>query len=447
MGKTKGTFWILLFILLGLALYQIVVIFWEAPSKQETGRWYSMAQPDLEANLLRPREIYFTLGGEDGSFGKISKQDEAFEEVFQNAYDLFGYVLESSELQAVTWEELPWNREICVLSYALTLESDLVQQQLELERTIIEGKWSEIWVIPAQSREESSMVYLLDKEEQICLKAESKTWDQTQNHVLLEFLQQQAAKGTRDYFAVEKAWPELAGAYLPEDAVHEEAYTVQAAVNVLMGDRLNLVQAKQYALQFFQYTDTVKMKEGDNQLLCTNEKITVKIDNTGVIHYVETLTEEEKTPITMKEAFQLAEGFVKADLQWETAYGLDVIFSGYEIREDQYIFYFNYLFGDIPFQMNMADTDKAELGMAFPIRVTVEGSRVRHYERYVLSATIDANSRYTLVQNWKDIMNETAELGKKIIGVPELKYNYENGRMVLYWEIETDQGNLRYKAH
>lgn len=443
MSKAKGTFWFLLFILLGLALYQIVLIFWEAPDQREAGRWYSMAQPDPEANMLRPQEIYFTLGGEEGSYGKISKQDEQFEEVFQNTYELLAYVMENSELQMTDMSELPWDQEVCVLPYHFVLGNDLVEQQLALSRIQTEGNWSEIWVIPAQSRGEKSVIYLLDKTAQICLKAEKESWDQKQNHLLLELLQNQAALLNKDHFAVERAWPELEGDYLPEEAVRATAYSIQASSSLLINKRINLVQAKQYALQFFQYADTVKTKEGENQILCTDEKITVKVDNTGIVQYVETLTEEEKKAVTMKEAYQLAVGFVKADLQWENAFGLDFTFSGYEVSNGQYIFYFNYLFGGVPYQM---DTEKLEKPMDFPICVTVEGNRVRRYERYVLSAVVDQSSKYTLEQTWQDVMNETAALESKINGVPELKYYFEKDQMVLYWEINTDRGRIRYKA-
>ena len=445
MSKAKGTFWILLFMLLGLALYQIVLIFWETPGQREAGRWYSMAQPDPEANMLRPQEIYFTLGGKDGSYGKISRQDEQFEEVFQNAYDLLTFVLANSEPQKKDLSELPWDQEVCVLNYGFILENDLVMQQLELSKPMMEGCWSEIWVIPAQSREEKSIIYLLDKEQQVCLVAEKHAWDQEQNHLLLELLQNQAALLKRDHFAVAKAWPELDlfGDYLREEAVHETAYTVQTTVNLLINGRVNLAQAKQYALQFFQYADTVKTKESENQILCTNEKITVKVDNTGIVQYVETLTEEEKKILTMKEAYQLAVGFVKADLQWENAFGLEFEFSGYEVEEGQYIFYFNYLFGGLPYQMKAEQTEQQ---MDFPIRVTVEGSRVRRYERYVLSAVVEQSSKYTLEQTWQDVMNEVAAEGKKIKGVPELAYFLEKDRMVLYWMIDTDQGEIRFKA-
>lgn len=92
------------------------------------------------------------------------------------------------------------------------------------------------------------------------------------------------------------------------------------------------------------------------------------------------------------------------------------------------------------------DTEKLEKPMDFPICVTVEGNRVRRYERYVLSAVVDQSSKYTLEQTWQDVMNETAALESKINGVPELKYYFEKEQMVLYWEINTDRGRIRYKA-
>ena len=443
MSKAKGTFWVLLFSLLGLALYQVVSIFWEAPVQRESGGWYSMAQPDAEANMLLPQEIYFTLGGEDGSYGKISNEDEQFTNVFQNAVGLLAYVLENSEPVVEDLSALPWSQEACVMNYGFELSNDLIKAQLDLETQMPEGKWSQIWILPAHSRAEKSVVYMLDQAEGICLKAETATWEREQNHMLLELLQSQAALGNRDYFSVKKAWPELEGDYLPEEAVKETAYRIQAAVNVVLNGRVNLAQAKQYALQFFQYADTVKTKENDDYIICTDEKITVKVDNTGMVQYVETLTEEEKKTIPMKEAYQLAVGFVKADLQWENEFGIDFVFSGYEIKEGEYTFYFNYLLGGIPYR---AETEGQEKQMEFPIRVTVEGSRVRRYERFVLSVSVDQSTKYVLDQTWQDVLNQTAAQGSGIIGMPQLNYYYEKNQMVLYWEINTEQGRIRYKA-
>ena len=445
MSKAKGTFWILLFMLLGLAIYQIVSIFWEAPMQRESGRWYSMAQPDPEANMLRPREIYFTLGGEDGSYGKMSKQDEQFEEVFQYTYDLMAYVLENYKPEAVDLGELPWNQEACVLDYDFEIDSDLVIQQLELKEPMTEGKWSEIWVLPAQSRKEKCVVYMLDQKTGIGLKAEGKAWEQDSNHLLLESLQNQAALQNRNYFAVAKAWqePKLAGDYLLEGAMRETISLIQTSSNFLFNGRINLAQAKQYALQFFQYADTVKIKEDENQILCTNEKITVKVDDTGIVQYVETLTEEEQEAVTMKEAYQLAVGFVKKDLDWKSDFGLDFMFVGYEKAGNQYIFYFTYLIEGIPYQ-TVAGQDEQQ--MDFPIRVTVEGSRVRRYERYVISVAIDQSRKYTLEETWQNVINKTAAKGAVIKAVPELKYYYEKEELILYWEIETNQGKIRYKA-
>ncbi len=447
MSRIKGTFWVLLFALLVLALYQIVLIFWEAPSQQENGIWYSVAQPDPDANMLRPEEIYFTLGGVDGSYGRISKQEEDFEDVFLSAYELLSYVLENSEMETKAFSELPWAREACVFNYGFVLENDLILQQIGLEKEIAEGSWSEIWIVPAQNRKEKVGIYMLDKEAEICLKAEYNAWDKEQNHFLLERLRDRESLLSKNYFSIRMAWPKqsLQGDYLLEDAMRETVYTIRTNTIFLLGKKMNSIQAERYAFRFFRYPDTVTIKESTEQILFTNEKITVKVDNTGLLQYVETLTEEEKKPVTMKEAYQLAVGFVKADLDWEKTAGLDFSFSGYEITEGQYVFYFNYLIGEIPYQM---DAEKTKLWrMNYPIRVTVEGSRVRRYERYALDFELDMTTQRTLDHTWQDVMNEMAAQGMKLEGVPMLKYYYERNQMVLYWEAETDQGIYKIRAY
>ncbi len=447
MSKVKGTFWVLLFALLGLALYQIVLIFWEAPAQRENEVWYSVAQPDPDANLLRPEEIFFTLGGEDGSYGRIAKQDENFEDVFSSAYELLTYALKNSELKTDSFDVLPWSREVCIFNYGFTLQTDLILQQTGLEKKVAEGSWSEIWIVPAQNRQEKTGIYILDRETDICLRAECDAWDQEQNHLLLEKLRNLESLLSKSYFAVKSAWPEekLQGDYLLEDAMRETVYTIHASHIFLVGKKMNPLQAERYALRFFQYPDTVKVKESAGQILFTNEKITVKVDDTGLLQYVETLTEEEKKPITMKEAYQLAVGFVNADLDWERTSGQDFCFSGYEITESGYVFTFNYLIGEIPYRM---DEERSKLcRMKYPIRVTVEGSRVRRYERYALDFELDMATPNTLDHTWQDAMNEMAAQGMKLKGVPVLKYYYERSRMALYWEAETEQGLYRIRAY
>ncbi len=447
MSKVKGTFWILLFALLVLALYQIVLIFWEAPVQRENGVWYSVAQPDPDANLLRPEEIYFTLGGEDGSFGRIAKQDENFEDVFSNAYDLLTYVMKNSELTEESFAALPWTREACIFNYGFVLEQELILKQIGLKKEVAEGSWSEIWIMPAQNRQEKICVYILDRNAEICLRAECSAWDLEQNHSLLERLRDLESMLSKNYFAVKTAWPEenLQGDYLLETAMRETVYAIHANTIFLIGNKMNPIQAERYAFRFFRYPDTVTIKKSDQQILFTNEKITVKVDDTGLLQYVETLTEEEKKPIAIKEAYQLAVGFVKNDLNWEKTSGLDFCFSGYEITEGQYIFYFNYLIGEIPYQM---DEEKSELWrMEYPIRVTVEGSRVRRYERYALDFSVEMAEQHTLDHTWQDVMNEMSAQGMKLEGVPMLKYYFERNQMVLYWEAETDQGLQRIKAY
>ncbi len=447
MNKLKSSFWICLFGLLGLALYQIVLIFWDAPQQQESSRWYSMAQPDTEANMLKPGEIYFTLGGSDGSYGRVTKQEADYEDIFLNAYELLAYVLQNGDIEEESFELLPWQQEACVMTYSFALGNDLVMQQVGLKEKLPEGSWSEIWVLPAQKRQDKVCVYLLDQAEQICLKATWQAWDLDANQQLLVLLRQQESLLSKNYLAVQKGWPErrLQGNYILENSIHETAHMVNAKVIFLLGKKMNPVQAEQYALRFFQYPDTVTVKESASQILFTNEKITVKLDETGLVQYVETLTDEEKNPITMREAYQLAVGFVKSDLDLDENRNVDFIFAAYEAAEDQYVFYFNYVICGVPYQMQEERVEQWR--MEHPIRVTVEGSRVRRYERFALDFDVKADSQYTLKYTWQEMMNEMAGKGTQLQGVPELRFYLEGSRMILYWEAETKTEKSLIKAY
>ena len=415
--------------------------------KQESTEWYSIAQPDEEGNMLRPDVMYVSLGGGEGSYARLTKQDEGFEDIFGNTYELMSHVFHNGSVQVGNMEELPWEQEVCVLSYGFALESVLLKEQIGLEKEPAEGKWSEIWILPARSRREKAAVYLLDYEARQYLKVEAEAWEQEENQLLLDGLLQQGSTLNKSYLAMGRVWqqPQLAANFVLESSNYEVIKGAKAEVVFQIGQKLNPIQAKKYALGFFQYPDTVTMREEATQLLFTNEKVTVKVDETGMLQYVETLTDEEKVAVSMKEAYQLAVGFVKEDLDWKATGGMDFSFTGYEVQKDGYVFYFTYLIDSIPFGMDseLADT----LHMEYPIRVTVEGSRVRRYERLVLEFSIDAEQSYTLTDTWQDVFDEMAALGWEAEGVPKLTYRFANHKLVLYWEAKMKEGHARIKAY
>ncbi len=446
MNKIKGTFWVWVVVLMVAAVYQMVLIFWENPSKQENTDWYSMAQPDEDGNMLRPDVLYFSLGGSDGSYGRLSKQDASFEDIFQNTYGLLSDVLKNGSAKVENIEGLPWDEEVCVLTYDFAMESLLIKEQIGLEK-IEEGSWTEIWVLPARSRRENAKVYLVDYEAQQYLKVEKEAWEREENQQLLELLLQQGSTLGKNYLALGAVWPQpqLAGEFVLESSNYEMVNGARAEMIFQIGQKLNPIQAKKYALGFFQYPDAVTIQQETDQILFTNEKVTVKVDQTGFLQYVETLTDKEKESVGMKEAYQLAVGFLKEDLDWKATGGMDFSFVGYEIQKEGYVFYFTYLIDSIPFRMDQAIVE--ELHMQYPIRVTVEGSRVRRYERFVLNFSRDIEQRQTLTDTWQNVLNEMIELGWDPQEIPQLTYRFSNQKLVLYWETAIEEGSACIKAY
>ena len=158
MNRIKGTFWAWVVVLMALAVYQIVLIFWEKPSQQENMDWYSMAQPDQDGNMLRPDVLYFSLGGSDGSYGRLSKQDASFEEVFSNTYGLLSHVLKNGSEKVESIDGLPWDKEACVLTYGFAMESLVIEEQIGLEK-MEEGNFNQVDTIITRQRD-LAMEYL-----------------------------------------------------------------------------------------------------------------------------------------------------------------------------------------------------------------------------------------------------------------------------------------------
>lgn len=442
--QSTGAYWFWMIALLGLAIYQIVLIFGESPAKQENDEWYSMATPDEDANILRPTEMYITLGGEEGSYGRLKSYEEEFEAVFCPAYALFQNVIQEGEYSGGWLKDLPWQEEACVLTYHFAMESFVILQQLGMEEeSFPEGAWSEIWIMPAQKSQEKAKVYLLDREAGQYLKAESSCWKQKENQQFLKVLQEQGTLLKRSYLAINRAWPEqkLDSGFLLEQSLRETVYEVRVQSPFMMGKKLSLAQAELYARRFAEYPDAATVKKSTKQVLLNNEKITVKIDESGHLQYVETLTDEEKAAVSIREAYQLAVGFLNADTSWGRHSKLSYELSGYEREENGYTFYFTYCINGVPYRQESKNAEAV-----YPIRITVEGSKVRRYERDVMEFKLEADSDRPLTDTWQTAMDDMAKRDWKLLSIPELRYYREKSRMVLYWEARTKDGTVRLPA-
>lgn len=447
-GRGIEKFLIAALLLLALAIYQIVLIFWDIPGQQISQGHDQEVQRDQKANLLEPESIYITLGGAaEGSYGRVQPKDEAFEELFLQGYAVLKQVLSEGKAGDFEWAELPWEAEACVFDYPFTLESFVIEGQLDLkEGALADGRWSEIWIVPAQTRREELQVFLLDRETNECLRVQAGGSNREENEQLLDLLLEQAAMLKKSYVAVAKAWPDqfFLEEYVLEETQRETAGRVRAQSAFRLDGEMDTEQMRSYAMQFFDYPDTVSVRTSDSTMLFTNEKMTVRLDASGRLQYVETLTDEEKQQVSVSEAYQLAAGFLQEDLKRIPGAGYEVVFAGCEKQEESYVFYFNYRIGGIPYRMETAKT--VQWRMKYPVKITVEGMKVRRYERYMLDIQVEPDSGYVLESTWMDAMDVLRKRSWSLKAAPRLTYYLMGDRLTLQWESDTWQGRAWIEA-
>lgn len=456
--RQNAIFMMLSALLLALAVYWTLLIFWEMPGGQMPQGAYGEAPLDEEANLLRPGNIYMTLGAaEEGSYARLRPQEEGFEDVFARAYAVLERLLAEDDAAISQSSALPWRAEACILSYPFSFDRQLLADQLTLEEAgvfqkggagedLLQGSWDEIWIVPSQGQKEALQVYLLDQEMEQCVRLEGGRWDWEENQLLLEEVLQQTLALKKEYIAAAWAWPqEFSGhSYVLEQTQRETAVGATASSAFVKDGEMDTQRMRDYGMSFFEYPDTVSVKENDANLVLMNEKTTVKVDASGRLQYVETLTDAEKQQIPMREAYQLAAGFLRQDQQRLRGGNIEYVLARYEVQSGSYVFYFNYEIGGIPYRMERSKS--VEWRTEYPIKITVEGTKVRRYERYVLDVQTELGSEKLLEDTWLSAA-DALEMKWNLQSPPHLSYYLYGSRLVLQWEADTWQGRAWRSAN
>lgn len=439
-----GTCLAMIVILFVLAVYQMVLIVWEMQGGDGSSGQQSAEQESFYANLLRPYALYITLGGEEkGSYAKLSQESEGFETVFEQAYEVLDRLWQEGEdVILISEEALPREREKCIFTYTFQPDTFLIEAQLTASETDLpEKRWEEIWIIPSQSVSQPVEVYFINSQtEQYAKLMEESGWRWEENQQFLDVLLEQGAPLKKEHLATDWAWPNVFERtdYVLEQTQRETAYRVRAESAFLAEGQIDRERMQEYAMQFFEYPETVSIKETEYTMLFINEKMTVKMDASGRLQYVETLTDAEKELLPMQEAYRLAAGFLQQDIERSQTGDIRYVFSGCERVKDSYVFYFNYMIQGIPYRMEPVKT--VEWRMAFPIKITVEGKKVRRYERYVIDIEVEKDSAYELQSTWLEAVDLLERKNWKLKEAPRLIYYLSGNRLALQWEAETGEG-------
>ena len=82
--------------------------------------------------------------------------------------------------------------------------------------------------------------------------------------------------------------------------------------------------------------------------------------------------------------------------------------------------------------------------MPCSIVVTVCGSHIRRYERYV--CTLQMDEVRTMRYDWKEIMDRCARDQIEVSEPPRLVYEMTRGQLFLVWEVTGQDQTVRYLA-
>lgn len=387
----RGGYIVIVVSLILLSIAQVYQLWQTSFSEGRLSRPTTQDPPrDTSANLLEPVSIYISMGASDeGRYGNVSRNVQYFSQLFSSSYSLLQVLLtqEGRTLEEVKEEDLPWDKAVCVYRYAFSMDSRLVEAQLSTNL----GKsftFQEVWIMPAVTMAEEPYCYFLDWESETYYRISGNVY--RRQGTVQAFLEQFTGISeliSKDYISAKRTLPDRFSdnVFLKDKESKIVLYDVSLSEPFLTQDsELDENAAQRYAMHFFQHPDMVRQTADENEILYADEKITLKIRSNGLIQYVETLTDSDHASVSFKDAYQLACGFLKEDIEADANRVFETYLCGYEEGDNpnSYSFYFNYRFNDIPFVMDSQRLQ--DWKMKAPVEIYVEGSKVRAYKRYIV---------------------------------------------------------------
>ena len=447
--KHKGLFLLVALVLIGAAIVQVFLLFGNSTFVQGEDVQHETTS-SVRSSLLKPDGLYVTLGGTTGSpgFSNIEEVDESYETLLEETIALMGRVLQGNEWTVGRSKDLPTQQISCALSY----EAWIDQSSLEIELDLAEGHlpemtFREIWIAPALKTGDEITVCLYDPKTETVYTwkgGERALEENLALHESLEDIVPEARKTLENrYYELNLAFPGTFNSVtFGQDTQVREKYLTADVTEIFRTDEgVNQEVMDRYAMTFFAYPDTVSRTESGDSYFYTNEKISLKLNQDGHMLYVETLTEPEKQPVTLSEAYAQALAFLKKDLAATPSSEIGVIYAGYEIVGEDYVFYFDYILDGL--KVSISDYVMSHWGMEHPVVINVRGSKVHRCERYIIAARCNQEKPFTMQTGWLAMANAFAEEGHVLMKQPELVYYYSGNRIKLSWEAAAEDGTSR----
>ena len=334
---------------------------------------------------------------------------------------------------------------LCLSNAKLLAILEAIRELLLIDTGLIDVE--EIILIPSQTRNEPVTLYLVDRDHQSFLRAESTVnvssrAAQNFNSAFMECLEAAAP----EYIDAHIRFPAmfLDGCYVRELESRSMYHIPQISISHVTEGTLDVEASTAYVMHFFDHPDVARqVEEGEDFVWYADEKHTVRYDVHGLLQYVSTQDPSERETLSLQEAYRLAYSFLQADLAFDKTLLQEIYLCDLEISEGgTYTFSWNYAYNHVPFSMSPETRQWTDL--ASPIQIVVEGAQVRYYHRYLLDKTMEADAIFSIRETYIEA------LAGMLAGLPEetrirafgLEYGETEDKLVLFWKADTDQGQL-----
>ena len=408
----------------------------------EKSRDTRQVEPDLQASLLEPFDMYLTRDGI--RFARVTTLSGFYQDLWSVSKTLFNRMIRGGfTVTEISEEALPNDRAGIVFQYAFQLPADAVRELLLIEGDVVDV--AEIIMIPSQTRNEPVTLFLLDEDRKHILKAESTVnvsfrAAQNFNEKFMDCLD----AVTMEYIDAHSRFPAMfqGGCFVRELESRAMYHIPEISVSYVADGGLDTELAAAYVIHFFDHPDVARqVEEGEQFVWYADEKHTVRYDASGLLQYVSTQDPSERESLPLQEAYQMACGFLKEDLAYDRTLLQEIYLCDCEISGDgTYTFSWNYTYNHIPF--SMSEETRRWTDLSYPIQIVVEGAQVRYYHRYLLDKTMEVDGIFAVRETYIEALDSLLQ------GMPEqtrihsfgLEYEEIDGAPVLYWKVETDQG-------
>lgn len=399
--------------------------------------------------LMEPSSVYLSLGSEGiRGYSKVTRQTDST--LYHSLLEDMGALLdrlakEEKDPLSLTPSEIDGAQPLLLLQFDMLMDLRVFSAAtgLRLEEGAQEIHFKNLLILPSAAFEKPVRICVYDENAGELCELSGGSWEWEENKALLSNVLEGGIGTEPEYYMAGELWPKSFsyGIMVPVHSLRESTYVGSSRSPFAEKEMPDTERMRSYGMSFFTYPDTVTVTKSQESLIFTDEKVSLKLDSKGHVQYVETLTDTEKQPVELKEAYEIARAFLDQDLSRLSSPSLTAILSGYEANGG-YTFYFDYALDQIPFLVD--EQTLSDWRMSHPVVIYVEGQKVRRYERYAIDISF-RGEKSPLKYSYLEIWNQLEQSGGALSVPPYLVYRSRDGYVSPAWCIERE-GERLYRS-